>query len=103
MSVGSIIVGIIMFVISLACFIISFLQFLEKMPLLNNTYMGSLNKKMYYTQSGIIFLLVALIFVINGIECFLKTNWLFYLVIVVAVIAIIYTITSCIIIGNKNK
>ncbi len=95
-----------MFIISIICYIISLLQFLEKMPLLNNTYSNekeNVDKKPYYIQAGIVFLLVGIIFTINGIGFLLKLNWLFYTVIIIAVITIIYTIASTVHRMNKGK
>ena len=46
--------------------------------------------------------MIGIIFTINAIDMILKTGWLFYVVIIITVIAIIYAIASSIII-EKNK
>lgn len=46
--------------------------------------------------------MVGIIFAINAVDMILKTGWLFYVVTVIAIIAIIYAIVSSVII-EKNK
>ena len=46
--------------------------------------------------------MIGIIFTINTVDMILKTGWLFYVVIVIAIIAIIYAIASSVII-EKNK
>ena len=96
-------------IMSIACFVLSYLQFNEKGFLFNNAYIYAskqerevMDKKPHYRQSGIVFLLLGIIFAINAVDVILKTGWLFYIVIVIAVIAIIYAIASSVII-EKNK
>ena len=103
--IGPIVLGI----MSIACFVLSYLQFNEKGFLFNNAYIYAskqerevMDKKPHYRQSGIVFLLLGIIFAINAVDVILKTGWLFYIVIVIAVIAIIYAIASSVII-EKNK
>ena len=91
------------------CFVFSYLQFNEKGFLFNNAYIYAskeerklMDKKPHYKQSGIVFLMIGIIFAINAIDMILKTGWLFYVVMFIAVIAIIYAIASSIII-EKNK
>ena len=93
----------------LACLFFSYLQFNEKGFLFNNAYIYAskqerevMDKKPHYRQSGIVFLLLGVIFAINAVDVILKTGWLFYIVIVIAVIAIIYAIASSVII-EKTK
>lgn len=96
---GAIIFGI----IAVACFVISSLQFKEKGFLFNNAYIyaskkerETMNKTPHYKQSGVIFILIGLIFLINAVDMVLQTSWLFYVVIVVAVVAVVYAIVSSI-------
>ncbi len=84
------------------------MQFKEKGFLFNNTYIyGSeeerkkMDKTPYYRQSGVVFLLIGIIFAINAVELQIKTGRLFYAVIVVAVITIIFAIASTVRIGMK--
>ena len=103
--IGTIILGL----IAIVCFIISFLQFMEKGFLLNNAYLYAskeerekMDKKPYYRQSGIAFILIGIIFTINAVEMALNTGWLFYVVIITAVVAILYEVISSIRISKKK-
>ena len=106
---GNIILSIILGVMSVASFIVGYLQFSEKMTLLNNAYIYSsktereeMDKKPYYKQSGTIFCMVGVIFLINAIEMIMQTNWLLYLVLFMTAAMAIYAICSMAAI-NKNK
>ena len=106
---GNIIGSIVLGIMSIACFVLSYLQFNEKGFLFNNAYIYAskqerevMDKKPHYRQSGIVFLMLGIIFAINAVDVILKTGWLFYVVIVIAVITIIYGIASSVII-EKNK
>lgn len=101
---------IILAAITIACFIISYLQFAEKGFLFNNAYIYAskqeremMNKKPHYKQSGIAFLLIGIVFGINTVEVILQLNWLFVLSMIVAVIAIVYAIVSSIVIEKRKK
>ena len=108
---GNIIGAIALGVIAVICFVFSYLQFNEKGFLFNNAYIyaskqerETMNKKPHYKQSGVVFLLIGIIFLINAIDMILQTGWLFYLVIGIAIIAIMYAIVSSVMIEkNKNK
>lgn len=108
-DMGYIIGAIILVIIAVACFVISYLQFNEKGVLFNNAYIfaskqerETMAKKPHYKQSGIVFLLIGIIFLINAIDVILQTGWLFYCVIVVAAVAIVYAIISSITIEKKK-
>ena len=62
----------------------------------------NMDKKPHYRQSGIVFLLISVIFLLNAIECIIKSGWIFYIVILLVVVALIYAIASSIMI-EKNK
>ena len=103
------ILAIIFGIVSVASFVVGYLQFAEKMTLLNNTYIYSsksqrekMDKRPYYKQSGTIFCMVGVIFLINTIEVILQTNWLLYLVLFITVTMVVYAIGSMVKI-NKNK
>lgn len=107
---GYIIGAIILGIIAVVCFVISYLQFNEKGVLLNNAYIfaskqerETMVKKPHYKQSGIVFLLIGIIFLINSVDVILQTGWLFYCVIVVAVAAIVYAVISSIIIEKRKR
>jgi len=105
--IGAIVLGI----VSIACFVFSYLQFKEKGFLFNNAYIYAskeerkiMDKKPHYKQSGIVFLMIGIIFALNSIDMVLKTEWVSYVVIGIGIIAVIYAIVSSIIIEkNKNK
>lgn len=62
-----------------------------------------MDKKPHYKQSGIVFVLIGIIFLINTIDMILQTGWLFYLVIVVAIVTIVYAIVSSIMIEKRKN
>ena len=104
--IGAIVLG----VIAIICFIISYLQFNEKGFLFNNAYIyaskqerETMDKKTYYKQSGIVFVLIGIIFLINAIDIILQTGWLFYLVIGIAIVVIVYAIISTVMIEKRQK
>lgn len=107
---GNIVGAIILGVIAVICFIFSYLQFNEKGFLLNNAYIyaskqerKNMDKKPHYKQSGIIFVSIGTIFLIDAIDIILQTGWLLYLVIGVAIVAIVYAIVSSIMIEKRKK
>lgn len=105
----NIIGAVFMAVIAIASFVVSIFQFNQKGFLFNNAYIYAskaerekMNKKPHYIQSGVLFVMIGIIFTINAVEMLLQTDWLFYLVIVTAVIALVYAVASSIAI-EKNK
>ena len=107
---GNIIGAIVLGVIAIICFVFSYLHFNEKGFLFNNAYIyaskqerETMNKKPHYKQSGIIFIFIGIIFLINAIDIILQTGSLFYLVIGIAVVAIVYAIVSSVIIEKRKK
>lgn len=104
--IGSIVLG----VIAAICFVLSYLQFREKGFLFHNAYIyaskqerKSMDKKSYYKQSGVIFALVGVIFLLDAIEISLQTGWIFYFVIGTAIIAVAYAIVSSVRIERGKK
>lgn len=102
--------AIIVSIVAIVCFVLSYLQFKEKGFLFNNAYIYAskqerytMDKKPHYKQSGIVFLMIGMIFLINAVELFLKTGLLFYLVIVITIITIVYAIISSILIERTKK
>ena len=59
--------------------------------------------KDHITNSLVSFLLLGIIWLINAVDIVLKTEWLFYLFIVVSVITVIYAIISPIVIEKRKK
>ena len=107
---GNVIGAIVLGLVAIACFIVSYFQFNERGFLFNNSYIyaskqerETMDKKPHYKQSGIVFIMIGIIFVLNAVEMLLETGWLFYMVIVVAVIAVIYAIVSSVVIERNQK
>lgn len=108
---GNVIGAVILSVVAIVCFAGSYFQFKQKGYLFNNAYIYAskqdrekMNKKPYYRQSGIVFIMIGIIFLINAVEMVINTGWLFYMVIVAAIIAIVYAIVSSVVIerGKRN-
>lgn len=96
-------------ILSIFAFVMSIRSFMEKGFLFNNAYIYAsknereqMNKKPHYRQSAIVFLLIGFIFLLNALAVLLDANWIFYVVIVVVVIATVYAIVSSVII-DKSK
>lgn len=109
-EVASMVEIIIISVVAIICFVLSYFQFKEKGVLFNNAYIyaskqerDTMDKKPHYKQSGMVFLMIGMIFLINAVEVVLKTGWLFYLVIVITIITIVYAIISSIFIETRKK
>lgn len=103
-------VAVILFVIAAVSFVMGIRSFMEKGFLLNNAYIHAseqereaMNKKPYYRQSGIVFLLVGLIFLLNGFDLIFKTDWIFGVVIAIVVVVFVYAIASIVRIEKNNK
>ncbi len=73
----AIITGIVCSILSIGAFIVSFRSFREKGFLFNNAYLYAskeerdmMDKKPYYRQSAIVFLMIGVIFLLNAISIF---------------------------------
>ena len=102
--------AIILFIISALAFIMSVLSFIEKGFLFNNAYIyaskqerRSMNKRPHYRQSAIVFLLIGIIFLLNGFNLLFKTDWIFYIIITIVIFSLIYAIISSVLIEKKKK
>lgn len=107
---GTIIGAIILGTVAFGCFIVGYLHFGEKGFLFNNAYIyaskqerNTMDKSPYFKQSGVVFVLIGIIFLINAVDIVLKTSWLFYLVIAVAVVTVIYAIVSSVAIEKRKN
>ena len=101
---------IILGILSIILFSLSLMQMYEKGYLINNAYIHAskeerenMNKKPYYRQSGIVFMFLGLIALLNAFNIELKSMGLFIAVIVIVVLMIVYAITSTKMIEKKNK
>ena len=105
-----IIIAVILFLIAALAFVFSFRSFREKGFLPNNAYLyaskkerETMNKKPYYWQTAIIFLLIAFVFLLNGLSVLLKANWISFIAGAVIAVALIYAIASSIAIEKHKK
>ena len=107
---GEIIVAIVLLLIAAAAFVMSFRSYQEKGFLLNNAYLyaskkerEAMDKAPYYRQSAVVFALIGLIFLLNGLSLLFEAQWLGYLAGGVVVIALIYAVVSSIAIEKRQK
>lgn len=107
---NEIILAVILFLIAAFAFFMSALSFMERGILFNNAYIyaskeerEAMNKKPHYRQSAIVFLLIASIFLLNGISVLFNIDWIFYIVIGVVLTTLAYAIISSIKIENDSK
>lgn len=89
----------ILLLISAGAFMINGFQFNERGPLFHNAYLyaskeerGPMNKKPYYKQSAIIFLLLGLAFFLNAMG--VLVIWFSYVGIFVLMVTIVYAVVS---------
>ena len=104
-----IILSCILFLIAIGAFVMSYRSFRKKGFLFNNAYIyaskqerETMDKTLHYRQSAIVFLMIGVIFLLNGVSVLLAANWIFFLVIAIAIAAIIYAIASSIVIERGN-
>ncbi len=100
---GTIILGILLGAIATTAFVVGGLQLAEKGPLLNNSYFyasekerAKMNKSPYYRQSGIVLLLVGVIFLLNCIAVFGQIRWMIWFVLLTAGVTLLYAVISSI-------
>ena len=93
--------AIVLFVISVFAFIVSIRSFMEKGFLINNAFIyaskqerDAMDKRPHYRQSGVIFLLIGLIFLLNGLNLLFETEWIIYAVAAIMIFAVVYAIVS---------
>ena len=105
-----IILSCIFFLVAIGAFVMSYRSFKEKGFLFNNAYIyaskqerETMDKKPHYRQSAIVFLMIGIIFLLNGVSVLLAANWIFFLVIAIAIVAIVYAIASSIVIERGNR
>lgn len=100
----------VLFLLSTGLWILSFRSFREKGFLFNNAYIYAskqererMNKKPHYRQSAIVFLLLGVVFALNGIALLLELEWLFWFVGTMIVITIVYAVVSGIMIEKQDN
>lgn len=77
------------------------MQFKEKGFLFNNAYIWAskqerkqMDKKTHYRQSGMVFALCAALFLVIGMECAFLTGWLWLIAGILAIVLLVYAISS---------
>ena len=105
-----IIIASILFAVSVFLFFMSVRSFMEKGFLFNNAYIYAskqerekMNKKPYYRQSAIVFLLFGIVFLLIALAVLLEVYWISFVGVAVVVITLIYAIVSSITIEKNNK
>ena len=100
----------ILFLIAILAFALSVRSFCGKGFLLNNAYLYApkqeremMDKKPYYRQSAVVFLLIGCIFALNGFSILLQMDWISHIAITVVFGAIIYAIVSSVLIEKRKK
>ena len=101
MGTGTLITAIAVFLLAGVLLFLGIRHLLERGYLLNNAWIyaskeerARLNKKPYYRQSGIVFCLLGLLFVVIGLYALLKNSALLWLEAALAVGAVAYAIVS---------
>ena len=105
-----IIIASILFAVSVFLFLMSVRSFMEKGFLFNNAYIYAseqerekMNKKPYYRQSAIVFLLFGIVFLLLALAVLLEAYWISFVGVAVVIITLIYAIVSSITIEKNNK
>ena len=104
------IIACVLFAIALLAFVLSIRSFCGKGFLLNNAYLyaskqqrESMDKTPYYRQSGVVFLLIGVIFVLNGLSVLWEIAWLSYVAMAGVILTLVYAVTSSAAIEKKKK
>lgn len=102
--------AVILFLISAGALVMSILSFMQKGFLFNNAYIYAskqerkeMNKKPHYFQSAVVFLMIGLIFFLNGLDMLLKTTLIIYAVIAILVFTLLFAVISSIIIAKRGE
>ena len=97
-------------ILMLASFILSLLDFIKKGIILDDNYVFAskearerMDKKAYYLQSAIVFLLLGVMFLFHTLRLLLDIVWFTYAAFVIAFVAIVYVIVSHYAIKKKAK
>lgn len=100
---------ILCFVLSTVFFIMSIFSFNERGVLFNNAWLfaseqerADMDKKPYYRQSAVVFLLIGTLFLLNAIDIVFETEWISYAAMILAVVTVVYAIVSSVVIGKRE-
>lgn len=104
------VITIILGILSVILFTISLLHMYEKGFLMNNAYIYAskeerekMDKRPYYRQSGIVFMFLGIVSLLNAFNAELKTIGLFIAILVIVAITIVYAIVSTKSIEKENN
>ena len=110
MASSEIIFSLILLLLSVISFVISYRQWKEKGFLFNNSYIyaskkerETMNKKPYYKQSAIAFFLIGILLFLVSAGIFMSWQWMLYVGIIFSLFLIIYAIVSSVSIERKRK
>jgi len=110
MTTGELVTTILMFVIAGILLLFSIRSFLERGFLLNNAYLyaskeerKSMNKKLYYRQTAIVFCILSTVFIVIGLSLVLQNDKIMLLEIPLILGAVIYAIASAVRISREEK
>lgn len=85
-------------------------QLLGKGPLLNNAWLFAtkeeravMDKRPHYRQTGVVFLLVAGIFLLNAVQALTLWTWLLYPILALGLGVLIYALVSTVRIMKKGR
>ena len=110
MKVGNVIIGCILSLLAIGAFAVSVCSFREKGFLFNNAYIyatkqqrESMDKRPYYHQSAIAFLMVGAALLLIGLSVLLDAVWLTFAGMAAALAAVIYAVASEMAIGKQGR
>ena len=110
MTAAEWIVAIAAFSIAIAMAIISIRHFKEQGFLFNNSYIyaskkerEAMDKKPYYRQSAIVFLILCFVFIVIGVSVVLRNSRISLLELPLVLTAVIYAIVSSLQISKKKR
>ena len=96
--------------LSAVAFVLSIRAFREKGFLLNNAYLyasakerETMDKKPYYRQTAVVFLLVGLIYLLNAMAALLEMDGISWLATAVTVGTVVYAVASSAAIEKKKR
>ena len=110
MSTAEIILTAILFLCSALLAVLGVRQLQCKGYCFNNAYIFAsekereqMDKKPYYKQSGVVFLMLAAMLLVNCIHVVVKLDWLFCVSMAIMGAAIVYAVVSSVKTSKKNK
>ena len=96
-------------ILAIFCGIISILQFLQKGPVFNNAYLYAskhqreqMDRTPHYRQSGIVFALLAAIFLCIAVQAATKTGWPMIAAALLMAATVVYAVVSSVRISAKQ-